>query len=104
MEAFHSFYVIEDFEKSLNASFIALITKSIGAMDLKDFRPISLVGGAYKLIAKELSIRFKKVIDKVISESQHAFVGDCQIVDAVLIANEIVDARVQSGDPGLLCK
>jgi hypothetical protein len=40
------------FEKSLNATFISLISKILGAMELKDFRLISLVGGIYKIIAK----------------------------------------------------
>jgi hypothetical protein len=43
------------FEKSLNASFISLIPKVSGAIALKDFRLISLVGGIYKIIAKVLS-------------------------------------------------
>ena len=33
------------FEKSLNATFITLIPKKNAAIEVKDFRPISLVGG-----------------------------------------------------------
>lgn len=71
---------------------------------MKDFRPISLIGGVYKLIAKVLSLRLRKVVGKIISESQHAFVGDRQITDAPFIANEAVDVRIKSGVPRLLCK
>ncbi|RVW49339.1 LINE-1 reverse transcriptase-like [Vitis vinifera] len=48
--------------------------RRVGAEDLKDFRPISLVGSLYKLLAKVLANRLKKVMGKVISEPQNAFV------------------------------
>ena len=48
MAVFHHFHVTSQFEKSLNATFIALIPKKAIAVEIKDFRPISLVGGVYK--------------------------------------------------------
>ena len=51
-----------------------LILKKGGAEDLKDFRPISLVGGLYKWLAKVLANRMKGVLAKVISTSQNASV------------------------------
>ncbi|KAJ9681633.1 hypothetical protein PVL29_017839 [Vitis rotundifolia] len=92
------------FVKSLNATFLVLVPKKGGAEDLKDFRPISLVGSLYKLLAKVLANRIKKVMGKVISESQNAFVEGRQILDAVLIANEAVDSRLKSNQGGVLCK
>jgi hypothetical protein len=50
------------FEKSLNATFVSLIPKKAGAVDIKDFRPISLIGGMYKIISKVLANRLKSVI------------------------------------------
>lgn len=44
MEAFHNFHAQEMFEKSFNATYIDLIPKKKGAKELKDFRPISLLG------------------------------------------------------------
>lgn len=70
MEVFHSFFAVGSFEKSLNACFIALIPKKRGAMDSKDFRLVSLIGGVYKLTAKVLSTRLGRVIGEVISEYQ----------------------------------
>ena len=52
MAVFCEFHSKASFQDSLNASFIALIPKKVGVVDLKDFRPISLVGVVYKLIAK----------------------------------------------------
>ncbi len=37
----HEFHTHNQFEKSLNATFIALIPKKFEAMEVKDFRPIS---------------------------------------------------------------
>ncbi|RVW15738.1 putative ribonuclease H protein [Vitis vinifera] len=59
-----------------------------GVEDLGDYRPISLLGGLYKLLAKVLANRLKKVIGKVISPDQNAFIKGRQILDGSLIANE----------------
>jgi hypothetical protein len=61
---FSTFHAGGMFEQSLN----------LGAIDLKDFHPISLVGGIYKIIAKVLANRSKVVLDKIISKSQSAFI------------------------------
>ena len=53
------------FVKSMNATFIVLIPKKGGAKELKDFMPISLVGGICKLVAKVLANRLKRVSPKV---------------------------------------
>jgi hypothetical protein len=104
MDVFSDFHAREVFEKSLNVSFIALIPKIPGAFSLKDFRPISLVGGIYKIIAKVLANRLKIVLEKVISKSQSAFIKGRRILDPILIANECLDSRIRSREPGVICK
>lgn len=77
IKTFQFFHSNQVFEKSFNATFIALIPKKAGASNLKEFRPISLVGGIYKLIARCLAERLKEVVDKLITKHQMAFVkGD----------------------------
>lgn len=58
---------------------------------LNDFRPISLVGNMYKILAKFLANRLRAVIGSVVSDSQSTFVKGKQILDGILIANEVVD-------------
>ena len=62
MGFFREFHERGKFVKSLNATFLVLVLKKGGAEDLKDFRPISLVGSLYKLLAKVLANRIKKVM------------------------------------------
>ena len=69
MHVFHVFHAHAVFEKSLNATFLALIPKKFDAVDIQDFRPISLVGGMYKIIAKVLANRMRRVANGLISES-----------------------------------
>jgi hypothetical protein len=55
MDFFEEVYVHCQFERSLNASFITLIPKKVNASNIRDFRPISLIGSVYKLLAKVLA-------------------------------------------------
>ena len=72
--------------------------------DLGDYRPISLIGGLYKLLAKVMTNRLKKVIEKVISPDQNAFIKGRQILDGSLIANEVIDSWQKRGEKGIICK
>ena len=67
MGFFRDFHNHGRFVKSLNATFLVLMPKKGGVEDLKDFKPISLVGSLYKLLVKVLANRLKKMISKVVS-------------------------------------
>ncbi|GJY87322.1 RNA-directed DNA polymerase, eukaryota [Tanacetum coccineum] len=61
-EAVRYFFLYSDLPKGCNSSFIALIPKIPDANLVKDFRPISLIGSIYKIIAKNLTNRLVGVL------------------------------------------
>ena len=71
---------------------------------MKDFRPINLVGGLYKLFAKVLTNKLKSTMGKLVSDSQRAIIQGRHILDVALIANKVVDSRLKVNIPGFLLK
>ncbi|GJX34045.1 putative RNA-directed DNA polymerase, eukaryota, reverse transcriptase zinc-binding domain protein, partial [Tanacetum coccineum] len=74
-----------------NSSFITLIPKVSNLIHVKDYRLISLINIHYKIIAKILANRLAKVVDKIISQDQSAFISGRQILDGPLMLSEMID-------------
>ncbi|GLT51278.1 hypothetical protein SLA2020_246990 [Shorea laevis] len=66
---FSEFHCNGKLVRGLNSSFIALIPKKLNATELKDYRPISLLGCVYKLLANVLANRLKSMISEVVSDA-----------------------------------
>ncbi|CAJ2667257.1 unnamed protein product [Trifolium pratense] len=104
MEFLNEFHSSASLPKAITASFLTLVPKKDNPQVLSDYRPICLVGCLYKILSKVLAARLKKVIGKLISDCQTAFVPNRQILDGVLVVNELIDFAKRRKDNCLLLK
>ncbi|GKE08789.1 putative RNA-directed DNA polymerase, eukaryota, reverse transcriptase zinc-binding domain protein, partial [Tanacetum coccineum] len=74
-----------------NSSCITIIPKVSNPIHINDFRPISLMGTHYKIIAKILANRSSNVVDNLVSHEQSSFTSGRQILDGPLMLNEMID-------------
>lgn len=96
LEAFHS---KDQWCRSLSATFISLIPKKFGAVKIKDYWPISLVGCLYKLLSKILAIRLKAMLS-----CKNAFCPRLADHWLFLMAYECINARLKFGKAWVVCK
>ncbi|GKC38445.1 RNA-directed DNA polymerase, eukaryota [Tanacetum coccineum] len=89
-KAVNHFFIHGDIPSGCNSSFIALIPKIPDANLVKDFRPISLIGSIYKIIAKILANRLISVLGDIVSDVQSAFIAGRQMLDGPFILNEVL--------------
>lgn len=90
IDEFHANGIIP---RGANASFITLIPKVSDPHCLNDFRPILLIGCVYKIVAKLLANRVKRVMPSIIDECQSAFIAGRHLLHSVVITNVVEEAR-----------
>lgn len=91
MRMLKDFYSNGKWPRGANSTFVTLVPKVDNPQGLEGFRPISLVGSLYKIVAKVLSWRLKKVLKKVIDISQCAFIRGRNMLDGIVTTNEVID-------------
>ncbi|XP_072060354.1 uncharacterized protein [Arachis hypogaea] len=64
-----SFFQTSMLPEGSNVTWIALAPKFVGAKEIKDLRPISMVGCVYKVISKLLTRRMRSVMPGLVGES-----------------------------------
>lgn len=74
---------------------IVLIPKNSSPSNMMHFPLISLCNVLYKILAKTLANRFRRVIGKCIDAAQSAFVPEKLIFDVVLLAYKILNTLKQ---------
>lgn len=75
---------------AINNTFVVLIPKKTQFQNVNDVRPISLYNVVYKIVSKVVANRLKRVLNKIISPFQSAFVGGGFISANSIIAHEIM--------------
>ncbi|KAL7214766.1 hypothetical protein ACSBR1_027033 [Camellia fascicularis] len=70
LQFFEEFHRHGKLYKGITSVFITLIPKKDCPVSLANYRPISLIGSMYKILAKMLAYRVKKVLSRMVSNVQ----------------------------------
>lgn len=83
--------------KAWNSITITLIPKVPASAQVKDYRPIACCTILYKIIARILTNRLKKVIDMIIGRSQSTFIEGRSIIDNIIFSHELFKGYNRKG-------
>nr|CCA66178.1 hypothetical protein [Beta vulgaris subsp. vulgaris] len=103
-EMVHKFWESSRLPQGSNVAYIALIPKMSNPKNFKDYRPISMVGCLYKIIAKVMAKRLQKIMSSLIGPLQSSYIEGRQILDGALVAGEVIDSCKKSGVEAILFK
>jgi hypothetical protein len=101
---FDQFHGNDCLPKSFASYFVALIPKVSSPLSLGEYRPISLLGCLYKLIANVLAKRLGSVLNSLVESTQTAFLKGRHLVDGVMVINEVVDLAKKTGRECIILK
>nr|XP_027120329.1 uncharacterized protein LOC113737276 [Coffea arabica] len=105
LEAVQAFFQGMRLPRSFTSTSILLLPKIAGAMQWKDFRPISLCNVCSKVISKLVSDRLGRVLPALVSPWQTGFVPGRGITDNILLTQElVVDLDRRLRHPNLMLK
>jgi hypothetical protein len=88
----------------LNFAIITLIPKENDAREMKKFRPISLLNCSFKIFTKVLTNRIARILNRLISFQQSAFIKGRFILESVVTAHEIIHEVHSKKNQGLVFK
>lgn len=76
---------------TLNHTFIALIPKVSKPRKVTEFKPINLCNVIYRIIAKTMANRLKKILNDIISPNQSVFAPNRLVTDNIIIGYECLN-------------
>ncbi|CAI7862715.1 unnamed protein product [Closterium sp. NIES-53] len=94
MDFMQDFEATAELPESFSTAVTILLHKKGEKTDLGNYRPITLLGAVYKIVAKLLANRMKKELLQVILENQFGFVPGRRLADAVKVVADTIDAAV----------
>lgn len=98
------FWATGELYLSFNEGILKLLPKKADKRRINDWRPIALLTTAYKLVAKLISLRLRKVLHKIVSPRQTGFILGRQILDNISITCLAFDWVEQNGKLVLFMK
>jgi mannosylglycoprotein endo-beta-mannosidase len=94
--AFKAMLTIGETSEQINMGIITLIPKSGDHSRIGNWRPITLLGSLYKILAKTLARRLQAHLPTIVRPSQTGFVEGRSILDNTFLAQEALDWVVES--------
>jgi hypothetical protein len=83
---------------------ITIIPKENEAREMRKFRPTILLNFSFKIFTKVLTSRFARILDRLISYQQSAFIKGRFILESVVTAHEIIHEVHRRKGQGLVFK
>ncbi|KAE8776878.1 hypothetical protein D1007_50370 [Hordeum vulgare] len=90
MPMFHEFYIGTLDMGRINYGVIVLIPKLVGAAEIWQFRPITVINVVARIFAKVCATRLSPVAERIAHPLQSAFLKGSKIHDRILALHEIV--------------
>ena len=105
MDAFRAFGRL-DFQglTSMNQAFVTLLPKSPAALEVRDFRTISLIHSFPKLVAKVMSLRVAPEMTNIVGTHQSAFIQGRCLHDNYMLVQGTVRWLQSTKRPALMLK
>ena len=88
----------------LNSAYVTLLPKKAEAVEVKDFRPISLIHSFAKILTKILANRLAAILPTLVSPNQSAFIKGRNIHDNFMMVRETAKAIHRQKIPRILLK
>ena len=97
IEVYNYSYSNGELAESQKLSLVSLIYKKGDKADLNNWRPISLLNVDYKILAKVIANRLRKVISKVCNSGQCGYIPGREIGDAIIFTRDVIEyAKIQN--------
>uniref|UniRef100_A0A8I6WIN8 Reverse transcriptase domain-containing protein n=1 Tax=Hordeum vulgare subsp. vulgare TaxID=112509 RepID=A0A8I6WIN8_HORVV len=104
MPMFQEFYIGTLDIGMLNFGVITLIPKVVGASDIRQFRPITVINVVARIFAKVCATRLSPVAERIAHPLQSAFLKGRRIHDGILALHEIVHEVASKALKGVFLK
>lgn len=88
----------------LNSAYVTLLPKKAEALEVKDFRPISLIHSFAKIVTKILANRLASRLPEIVSTNQSAFIKGRCIHDNFILVQQTAKAVQKQRVPRILLK
>ncbi|KAE8797184.1 retrotransposon unclassified [Hordeum vulgare] len=104
MPMFQEFYIGTLDMGRIGYGVIALIPKVVGASDIRQFRPITVINVVARIFAKVCATRLSPMAEQIAHPLQSAFLKGMRIHDGILALHEIVHKVASKGLKGVFLK